>query len=237
MMVSEQFARKFLNELEFPYPTPDRLQTALVALQGDSVLLSAFARAWWTEGIPYAYKSAPGEYERLRNFLAERMEIAARNVTLIGSGRFGYSIVPRKDGSAFSRESDLDFLCISNAVFEALSGEFNRWLSKYETEWAGQELPPDKRYYHDNARSVPKQLERGLIDLNKIPLGDGYLQADKLSSVLAEAKKEFADLTVAKGARKFSLRIFRDWNAAEKQLQINLNHIIKQLQLVLQSPQ
>src|SRR4030043_2043315 len=69
--------------------------------------LEAIARLWLSEGIPFAFRKIPGLYEVLRAWLAKRLGIHAKELTLIGSGRQGSSIAPPpKTGKAFDKESD-----------------------------------------------------------------------------------------------------------------------------------
>src|SRR3989338_4203942 len=118
----------------------------LTDLYLDSVLLKDFfvkakeserlgiIRLWITEGIPYAFKDNPLLYEEIRTFIAKRVNVHTKEVTLVGSGRTGYSLKKKEWGRKFTPpNSDLDFTIISNDLYKKLVADFQKWVNDFHT--------------------------------------------------------------------------------------------------------
>ena len=78
-------------------------------------------------GVPYAFRDAEGDYEALRSHLAVNLQLPVEDLTIVGSGRIGFSLEPDTFGIPFGPEKDLDvvvwleLLRMSPAQFGALS--------------------------------------------------------------------------------------------------------------------
>src|SRR5258706_3977810 len=70
--------------------------------------ITGVIQQWITEGIPYAFRKTPLLYEVVRSWLALSIGLHPKEITLIGSGRLGYSTDPDHFGRAFGKHSDLD---------------------------------------------------------------------------------------------------------------------------------
>jgi hypothetical protein len=93
------------------YPDPTTLASAIV--KGTYLERVAVLRLWFTEGIPFAFKSRPMIYEAMREWTALRLQVDPKFVTLIGSARVGYSTSPTpKYGRVSGEASDLDLSAV-----------------------------------------------------------------------------------------------------------------------------
>ena len=80
---------------------------------------SVLARLWISEGIPFAFKDSPSQYEKFRTTLATRLNIDAKEISIVGSGRLGYSMKPGGEwGRKYNQvHSDLDWFAVSQCLF------------------------------------------------------------------------------------------------------------------------
>ncbi len=119
-----------LDPLTEVYPAANVLLEAAKA--GDRDAHYALSGLWLSEGIPFAFKTKPGIYEALRIWLAHRLNIQAKQITVVGSGRQGYSLSPDQNvGRPFVPQSDLDMTVISSSLFQRLCDTFCRWEQDY----------------------------------------------------------------------------------------------------------
>lgn len=94
---------------------------------GDSDTRYALAGLWLSEGIPYYFKSQPAAYEGMRMWLSRKLHIHAKEITIIGSGRQGFSLSPDKNlGRPFRKDSDLDLSVVSSSLFRKTKKVFNK---------------------------------------------------------------------------------------------------------------
>ena len=104
------------------YPTA--ADVARLCVMGGHQARLTLARLWHSEGIPFAFRQNPALYELIRAWIASRLGIDPKDVTLIGSARLGQSLFGNPFGSPFSIDSDLDFTIVSSTLFEKLVSEF-----------------------------------------------------------------------------------------------------------------
>jgi hypothetical protein len=69
-------------------------------------------------GIPFAFQESPADYDTLRGTLSTALHLISDNITVIGSGRIGFSLSPEKYGVPFSSQSDLDVVVVSPELFD-----------------------------------------------------------------------------------------------------------------------
>jgi hypothetical protein len=97
------------------YPTKEELVEALDARQFAEVVSELIL-----SGVPFAFRNAPGNYQRLLAHLAGRLSVAETDLVLVGSGRVGFSLNPdpNRFGQPFSARSDLDVAVVSQDLFD-----------------------------------------------------------------------------------------------------------------------
>jgi hypothetical protein len=182
-------------------------------------------RAFITEGVPSAFEELPTLYEGIRGFLAARLSVNPEDVTLVGSARLGYSLAPPPSyGTPFSPNSDLDFAVVSSNLFQASAQVFAQWKADVA---AGREITRnarEERFWTDNLKRVPLNIERGFIDANKVP--NRYELSMKVGQTMWQVKDRLARTPMAPQVRRASLRIYRDWSALFRQQLLSLRAAI-----------
>lgn len=177
-----------------------------------------FVRLWMTEGIPFCFIGHPMVYENVRQYVADFLGIDPGNVSMVGSGRIGFSLSPRKFLRPFTPSaSDLDLFVVSDRLFATLCAEydvgFHIWKSGTAKPSAGQ-----LRFLSDNEADVARGKLRGFIDSNKVPvLRPQYIPRLTLRCdvMLKRILKQLGTLDFVPAFRpKASLRVYRTWDAA-----------------------
>lgn len=80
------------------------------------------------EGIPYALRDQPENFGILQQHLYDQLELTAiNNITVIGSGKTGFSLNPDSFPRQFSDDSDLDILIVDAALFDRIWAIILRW--------------------------------------------------------------------------------------------------------------
>jgi hypothetical protein len=189
-------------------------------------------RLWLTEGIPYAFRDNPFLYETVRDKLVEifrirsNVTIHAKEITLIGSGRIGYSLAPApKYGKLFNEDSDLDFSIISDTLFLKCKEAFELWLSDYlnhDTILDGKE----NKYWASNANNVPKNIDIGFIDANKIPRLDKYKIAVDIGRAEDIISLRLKGTYKPPLTFKISISVYKNWVAFFNRRFKNINALI-----------
>lgn len=210
-----------LEPLREVYPSADDILAA--ARGGDRDARYAIVRLWLSEGIPHSFKARPSLYEALRRWLSLRLDVYAKEITIIGSGRQGFCLSPGSVlGRPFGEHSDLDLTVVSESLFRRLEAAFARWNADYA---AGSVAPRHERervHWEANKDSVPSALARGFIDPHKIPIWSRYPEAQMIAQAMFEGHAKLKVTPDAPAVRKLSVRVYRDWNSFVRQMAINL---------------
>lgn len=215
-----------IAELKEVYPGTEAIMAA-VAKSG-KVEVHAIARLWLSEGIPFAFREKPGLYEVVRNWIANRLSIHPKQLTLIGSGRQGSSLAPPpKTGKRFDRESDLDWSAVSQELFDRCKENFESWTRDYRNGVVKPRNQTEKYYWDDNSTLCPKAITRGFIDPFKIPTWDRYPLSQLVGNTMWCVAKKCQSTDEAPRFKKSTIRVYRNWSAFIKQLAINLEFACK----------
>ena len=204
-------------------PAEDVLSAAAVGAREKAVL----ARLWISEGIPYAFRKCPGLYEEVRNWLAVGLALDAKQVSVVGSGRLGYSLAPKRWGEPYKPEkSDLDFFAVSEELFEGLCKDFERWRSDYVRGAVQPESDLERRHWESNREDTPINIGKGFIDSWRVPNRSayrGFLNTNRRLDGLRARVQEAA--VGPKLLKTLTLRCYKDWPAFERQLVVNLKAV------------
>jgi hypothetical protein len=204
---------------------PDALGILSVVSKSPHAEIEAIARLWLSEGIPFAFKDLPVLYEVIRAWIANRLSVHPKEVTLIGSGRQGSSIVPPpKTGKPFDKESDLDWSVISEPLFMKCSCEFDTWAKDYENNQVHPRNEKENKYWSQNLTLCRSTIKRGFIDSNKIPTWDRYPISQLIGNTMWQVKAKSQLTNGSPLFRKSSLRIYKDWLCFVRQLVGNLEN-------------
>lgn len=207
-------------------PTTDFVQAAnTLDYKGRVALLCLVI----TEGVPAAFQNCPLLYESLRNFIAGRLDVHAKEVTLIGSARLGYSLAPSpKFGQTLSSSSDLDFSVISKGLFKQLSDVFGTWQADFDKGVRKPRNQTEGKFWIDNLNRLPANIHRGFIDPYKIP--NLYPLPSSISETLWLSGRKLAITPLAPQFKRLTLRVYSDWDDILRQQLLNLQRTLKSLQ-------
>lgn len=210
------------KELTSQFPTPDllaRLGPRFVARDHSSFIL-----LWVTEGVPAAFAQVPILYQETRNWLADRFRVPSKNITLTGSARSGYSLKPAVFGQPFSIDSDLDFIAISEPLFESLITEFHN----FEEDFEGGGVLPQSEFeaskWRQNLDKVSNNSFRGFIDVWTIPARKRYPRAQGILNTMSLLVRRLKSTPGAPHPKHASLRVYQNWPSLTSQIELNLRH-------------
>ena len=214
-----------LAKLTGTYPRAQDLLEAAAVGQREKAIL---ARLWISEGIPFAFRGCPGLYEEVRELLAKRLELDAKQISVAGSGRLGYSLAPTKWGEPYGEVlSDLDFFAVSEGLFARLRQDFERWRDDYGRGEAHPRTENERDYWNANREETPKRIRKGFIDSIRVPNWQRYGVFSVMNGCLANlwAKLQKAD-EGPKPRKRLTLRCYRDWPSYERQTTISLKAVV-----------
>ena len=180
-----------------------------------------------TEGIPFAFKDAPGLYEVMRDWISTKLKnkglnINVKEISLTGSGRIGQSLAPKKLGQTFTEQVyDLDIFVISGLMFEEVKNEFNTWRDDYKT---CKEVPSkeEKPFWDENLIICGKNIDKWFIDLNKIP--NRYKYTKSVNNIMWQLKEKLSKTDGAPKIKKSTIRCYRTWDDCINQISRSLEH-------------
>jgi hypothetical protein len=203
------------------YPSAEKLARASYA--GGQQVRFFLARLWLSEGIPFAFRNKPAVYEYMRSFLASRLGVDPKDITLIGSARIGQSLSPSTLGRPFSSESDLDLTVVSPDLFNRLVAEFNAWAYDFDSDAARPANSRERRFWNNNLERGPDIIGRGLLDSKMIPLRQPYVLARQLGQTMYLLREKLAATPDAPVVNHADIRVYRSWDAFTRQVGLSLS--------------
>jgi hypothetical protein len=148
-------------------------------------------RLWLSEGIPFAFRTAPMLYETMRAWIGGQLDVHPKSITLIGSGRMGYSLAPSPAyGREFSPESDLDFSVVSEPLFVRLREVFAQWQKDLVDGHVRPRSEREAQYWAENTKVVQGTGGRGFIDADLVPNLDRYREKQRIAEAMYILKKK-----------------------------------------------
>lgn len=189
-----------------------------------SIELSSYIRHIFVDNTPYMFREMPLLYKNIIFYIAEELDLKYHEILLIGSAKTGFSMSPESYGEKFSEERDLDFTIINKRLFEDLKTEFELWENMY----MDSSLIPrgrEKEYWDDNLERVPKNLDRGFIDSNKIPNKESFKRVKQINQMLYLILYKLGEYYNIRN-KKASVRVYKNEECFQKQLMLNTKYII-----------
>jgi hypothetical protein len=215
-----------LSQLIHPFPSADEIKKVLstgTRLDSDIVI-----RLWLTEGAPFAFRNCPAIYEYIRGWLASRIEINSKQITLIGSARIGYSLSPPPEyGKPFNDKSDLDFSIVSTEYFTKLSETFNEFSSDYKLGKVVPKSEIEKLMWGANIEFGERNIPLGFFDTKKIPNNNQYPLVQKINDSLWRLHEKLKLTPEAPIVKRVSVRVYRDWQILINRVSQNLLYSLK----------
>lgn len=210
------------------YPDARVAAAALVLMTRDE--RRGFVRSWLSEGIPAVFRERPMMYEMIREWVARRFSVSPirvdpKEITLIGSARFGYSLAPRPEfGRPFGSHSDFDFSAVSSELFDAVCKDSRCWREDLENKSVLPRTEKERKLWPENIAVIANHIGRGFVDPYKIP--NRYPTVRRLNSTMQELQWQLLSAHGAPKIRSSSVRIFRDWESFVSQACLNLNSAV-----------
>jgi len=215
-----------IPQLSNRLPSPDELKTALTNASRN--VYEAFARLWLTEGFPTAFTSAPAIYEDLRGWLASQLSVHAKEVTVVGSARMGYSLKPEPDfGRQFGPRSDLDLGVISKDLFARVASAYEEFSSDLRSGKIAPRSDRERSDWDENVKFGIRNIPRGFFDPDKIPTFNRYPVVQQVGQSMWMLKKKLDVTPGAPQVRKASIRVYRDWQSLIDNKSLNLKSVLR----------
>ncbi len=200
--------------------TPDSIRAALA--DKDRAGRETLARLWLTEGIPSAFARCPGVFDQVRSWLATRLSLHPKEISVVGSSRVGFSLSPPpKFGQAFGNHSDLDLLAVNSSMFKFVCSEFQQFADDYQQGKIAPKSQREGELWQENIERLPRNIRQGFVDSKFI--ANRYDTVKKVASTMWELRERLAVTKDAPRVRRASLRIYRDWDAAVSRISFNLS--------------
>lgn len=89
--------------------------------------LEEIVKAHLFDGDPFVFRAAPDQYAVLRRHIAGGLKVEAGAITIVGSAKIGFSLDPNSFGRAFSKQSDVDVVVVSERLFDAMWQALIAW--------------------------------------------------------------------------------------------------------------
>ena len=210
-----------LRNLTGPYPNPCFVLDA--AERGGEPARIALVRLWLSEGIPYAFRECPAIYESIRSWLSFFLDVHAKEIGIVGSGRVGASLAPKKLGKKFSVTcSDLDVFIVSKDLFEKLKEEFRRWSQAFEQGEIIPIGPREREFWKANNKHTPRNIEKGFLDPKFIPNREPYPITRRINESMFLLTGKLKRTPGAPHLKKASIRCYESWDSFVRQNSLNL---------------
>jgi hypothetical protein len=202
---------------------PDARILVDAATNGGQHGKAAIARLWLSEGIPFAFKSAPALYESVRAWLGGRLDVDPKEIHLTGSARIGQSLAPMKIGTSFGSHSDLDLFVVSQTLFDRIKTDFNNWSYHFEGGLVQPSNDTEKKYWVDNSQRGAGLIQRGFLDSHIVPNREEYPTIKNIAQTMWLLKSKLDITEGAPSIKSASVRCYKDWGSYVRQMVISLS--------------
>ncbi len=88
-----------------------------LATSNDAALVGLCLR---DEVVPFVFEPRPEAWDVFRDVVVSAFGGSRADITVIGSGRLGFSLKPDRNLSAFTQRSDIDLIVVNAGLFDAL---------------------------------------------------------------------------------------------------------------------
>lgn len=218
-----------LNLLQY-HPESDLLKKALLSAGHKERL--GIASLWLSEGIPHAFLSTPAVYQQLRSDFSKKFGIGFKDVSVVGSSRFGYSLADYKFGEKFGEQSDLDLCIINSELFEKIKFDTEKFVNDVIKGITTADRPHAQKLWEASCENLSDNIAKGFIDVKKVPAIAGKY------NFICEIKHKIylIDLRLknTKNIPQFkdiSIRFYRDWPSMTDQVARSLFRLTKKLEV------
>jgi hypothetical protein len=193
------------------YPTKDQFVDLMKTRDHQSLV-----EEYLLQGTPFAFEGHPVAYERLRETLSLRLQLNNGDITVIGSGRIGFSLDPNKFGAPYTSQSDIDTVIVNSELFD------KAWI----------EMCSIGR----RALKVQYHIKQSLFDHRTNNVFYGYVQPERLSGIVSFSSawfRTFKSLVRVRELSSFDIhgRLYRTWDHVRIHQLYSLNSIATKLSI------
>ena len=180
---------------------------------------------WLTEGCPQAFKQHPAIWEEVRTWLASQLRICSKEITVVGSARFGFSLAPKTWGWPFTEKSDLDLAVVSSTLFSTVTETFHEWMNDYRLGNVSPRNDNERRFWEGNRAFGSKSIPHGFYDSDKLPTLHRYPVAKEIGNAMWLLKAKLDCTPESPKIKRASVRIYRDWMSLIARTSLNLKWV------------
>ncbi len=182
-----------------------------------------FVRLWLAEGIPYAFQEFPLLFQKSREWLANRIKVSTRDISVVGSAKIGYTLKPTNGTRpAFTGSSDIDYVIVSKPLFDRCAEDSMRFADDMNTGRIKPVTPAEKKWWPQDVDFITRNVPHGFVNSGKVPNQDRY-------GATQDMERAFWSLTVRLKATKdcpaftkATYRVYETHDAFIQQATINL---------------
>jgi hypothetical protein len=210
-----------LASLSAPYPEASTFFN--VVRDATPTLREYVVRLWFSEGVPFGFRDTPALYEEIRTWLAARLRISPKDVTIIGSARIGFSLSPGRElGRPFSLHSDLDFSVVSSQLFSETASCFAQWKEDFANGLVRPRRSREARLWPENVLFGDRNIPKGFMDPEKIPTLQRYELPRRVGGAVWALGVKLEASKCGHPRRRTSVRVYRDWASFTQRMMVNL---------------
>ncbi len=174
--------------------------------------LDALVRCYVLGGPAFAFRDDFGAFTAMVDHLVERLGVEPAGITVVGSGKVGFSLSPDRFPRKFGEESDIDVLVVDEALFDSA------WYTMLEWNYPRRYKLPGGE--HRWARQRQEDLYWGWFAPDRIRY-EG-LQFPESLAPLRDLSAKWFDAFQSLGllppfaSRHVSGRLYRTWDHAHR---------------------
>jgi len=204
----------------------EQFREAVVNLDQDE--FQRFLRLYVEEGIPAAFYDAPIVWECVRDSLSARLGVFVKEITIVGSGKIGFSPTPKQFGKPFSADSDLDFSLIDGDLFEGVMRDARKFSSMVISGALRSKSQGVQAIWIENAKILGQNINSGFVD-SKLVQSD-HENFPVCAKINNEASILYDRLRLTGyPVKSISFRIYQDWGAFSERTRVNYMQIKKKM--------
>lgn len=190
--------------------TLDDLMTETRRRKGN---LDSLVREQLFAGVPFVFRERPADYELLRGHLSRELSVPTSSLTIVGSGRLGYSLNPSHPGQPMLDTSDIDILVADETLFDRLWELMLKWRYPWHMKhWSEAERAWGTRHLEN---FIAGHADPHLIRFARLGFRRSRTQLLSFSYSWFSAFKSAAEYPELAG-REFKGRLYRSWSFATR---------------------
>lgn len=180
---------------------------ATLATKKDHELLGLCLR---DQELPFVFDTRPQSWVNFRKQVAADLHAQEGDLSIVGSGRLGFSLKPRNNLKAFSDKSDIDVVVVNESLFDEL------WIALLT---AAYPRPPITEQLGGWLAERRREVYTGWISPDEMKL-DGKIYGAKAKPVNEIRVRWFTALKRAsqhppRRHEDITARLYRTWSHAE----------------------